>query len=797
VPADPASLAAPTVGHALSLLGSVSAVPLAHLFPAFADLAFADLLVLAEAHLRVDAGAVARQAAAAIVASDPARRLPRAAIADDTALVAQVGLLGALRSRSAALAAVSYQPYSVALPVLPAVPDGGLLRPPVLLPPALDAATFANRYAALVAGAPVVRVANDAFVPNGLLGGCAPVYKSDIAPPLALELLAANEVKRGRLVVIPLAQARVAAVRDGLALHFSPSFIARKTNDPLGRHVIDYSHGGPNSDAKADFLERRHGRLRLPQLGDFCTMLTNVKLRFPGVLIVGFKTDFDAWFKRILLCPADAPLLAYALALDGDGTGPSHAAIPLTEQFGQQEATYDSACGSALINQLVAARSLRDHGVVSTMCYVDDTIGFLPARLVAPTLAYITEVATAVAGAGAINSKKDVVGPVVDVIGWWIDVPNGTLSITHVMFLKLLALFFHETGACVKTGDVIAVLSLQRLSSYAIRTATVVPALRSFTRAFAINLAGPGALRDAAGVLCRPATANVVVDLAMWRSVLSDSVADCRRWVSSVEGPALLAWRVGEDRSAAGAAARAARLLAAADITLDTDACTEDCGLGARGVGFVFTDRRAWASTFAPAAGVYASDAVADFATHVGVDDAVGVPVSINTLEFAASVCGVAAACAHVMQVRAFHSRAPGDGFSLHGRVRQAHIHLQTDNTSARSWVHKHRAQYPVHLFLIHVLSLVLLRADVLLTSSHLPGTANVRADAASRNFQLPEHRAVREEMIREGFTRVPFCSTDFKSALGLMSTQAFSDISLILPAARTAAAGLLGLCSL
>jgi hypothetical protein len=310
-----------------------------------------------------------------------------------------------------------------------------------------------------------------------------------------------------------------------------------------------------------------------------------------------------------------------------------------------------------------------------------------------------------------------------------------------------------------------------------------------------MNLAGPGTVMEA-GVPSRRATACVAADLGMWRAVLHGSIFDCRPWVSSVDGPALLARRPGEDRSEAGVAARAARLFAAADIELDTDACTEDCGLGIHGVGFVLTDRRACAAAFAPATGVYASDALAGFVTHVGADDPVGVPVSINTLEFAASVCGVAAACAHIIQVSAFHPppRVVDRGGG-HSRPRQAHIHLRTDNTSARSWVHKMRAKYPVHLFLIHVLALVLLRADVTLTSSYIKGVENVRADAASRNFLQQD--GLLTEMQLAGFQPVPFCSTAFKSVLERMSTLASGDISQILPAARMAAAGLLGLSSL
>jgi hypothetical protein len=75
------------------------------------------------------------------------------------------------------------------------------------------------------------------------------------------------------------------------------------------------------------------------------------------------------------------------------------------------------------------------------------------------------------------------------------------------------------------------------------------------------------------------------------------------------------------------------------------------------------------------------------------------------------------------------------------------HVHVHTDNTSALAWMRKQRAESVFHTFLLRLMCdlQVLLRASV--TISHIPGLVNRHADAASRNFKVPDGESLRQEI--------------------------------------------------
>ena len=66
------------------------------------------------------------------------------------------------------------------------------------------------------------------------------------------------------------------------------------------------------------------------------------------------------------------------------------------------------------------------------------------------------------------------------------------------------------------------------------------------------------------------------------------------------------------------------------------------------------------------------------------------------------------------------------------------HIHIFTDNTSALSWMCTFRSSHPVVASLLQLFSHIQMRHHLLVTISHIPGEENVFADAASRQFKVP-----------------------------------------------------------
>ena len=81
--------------------------------------------------------------------------------------------------------------------------------------------------------------------------------------------------------------------------------------------------------------------------------------------------------------------------------------------------------------------------------------------------------------------------------------------------------------------------------------------------------------------------------------------------------------------------------------------------------------------------------------------------LDINVIEFTAAVIHTAALLSHIRSTDAACT----------------HVHLLwTDNTACRSWITKHRAAHPLHLFLLQVFSHLQLIAGIAGTSGHLPG---------------------------------------------------------------------------
>jgi hypothetical protein len=96
-------------------------------------------------------------------------------------------------------------------------------------------------------------------------------------------------------------------------------------------------------------------------------------------------------------------------------------------------------------------------------------------------------------------------------------------------------------------------------------------------------------------------------------------------------------------------------------------------------------------------------------------------------LEFIASLLAI---CSLLPTVEERHMTAS---------LTHTHVHLWTDNTACMSWMLTNRVAHPLHLFLCQVVTLIRLHFNLTLTVGHIPGSRNVFADAASRQFDQPE----------------------------------------------------------
>ena len=661
---------------------SVTPVSISQLYPSLSAAAsFQDVVAAARIYLDVEVQRVAAETARSLVAADPASRIDQRLIAAHRAAAAPPTasepsrLLALIQRMSAELLPVTYQP-NFKLPPDPAPHSRSI-------PPLPDITAADGRFAELAAGSSVLL--HSTFRPTTAL----PPAPGEPDVALAIELLARKDHAAGRCLILPALDAITWATAEQLPLHLSYAFIVRKTDYPLGRLVIDYSRQGPNHPDKKASLAAEWGPITYPRIPDYCATLLATAQRYPGVRLVGVKTDFDAWYKHIRVSARATPLLAYVIYLDGY----PYVVIPLTEVFGSQDSNYHSNFGGSCIYAHMRARAWARFGGDVGHLYSDDHVEWVPEPSATTELSAIASIADAAAGARTIQLNKTEIGPVVDCIGARFDSDRLVVSPTSTLFLKLICLFFLETPKSLTAGLLVSVAWLQRLSSYMILASDFIVPLRPFSRGPAHNTAGRESRRSV------PLEPNTLIDILFWRAVLLYSCYDASWLIQPVAIPPL--FRELPDESPED---RCRRQSETADYLVYSDACKDT---HRRGIGFVITDLDGklllWGGHMLPPGFIDSAD--------------------INVLECLAAVLALDASTTLP------HSYTHNEPI---------HIHQFSDNTSALSWLTTFRSRSSIHAFLLQLSSHLQIQRKFVVTRAHIKGELNVLADAISRDFDCP-----------------------------------------------------------
>jgi hypothetical protein len=231
-------------------------------------------------------------------------------------------------------------------------------------------------------------------------------------------------------------------------------------------------------------------------------------------------------------------------------------------------------------------------------------------------------------------------------------------------------------------------------------------ALRPFSKGFSFLTRG---LPDSATNV--RLTDRSVTDIWMWRIGLDNALRDTTTTRAPISWPLLLR-RLPEESTAD----RSLRQSLAATVIGYADACTTGAGIG----------------VYIPTVG-WLRDSLPDIVRYIQHDESI-VDTDINVLEFAAAVvCASALISSHT-----------ATGLTTVG----AHFHIMTDNTSCLSWMTKYCAVHPLHSFLLQVFSHLQTKHGCLITIGHLPGSLNIYADAASRNFACARGDDIRNELL-------------------------------------------------
>ena len=331
--------------------------------------------------------------------------------------------------------------------------------------------------------------------------------------------------------------------------------------------------------------------------------------------------------------------------------------------------------------------------------YNDDTVGFLPPRLIPGEMAYTNSTFESTCGKGVIKLEKSTTGPCVEVIGFSFDCDRQVVSLSVKAFLKMLCVLFRELPHELSTSVRLPLRQLQRMAALMIRNAGLIHFLRPFSRGASANSAG----RRGSMVFLSDQT---IVDVWMWRSVFAVAHSSNVAWMTlPIRLPLLL-----HDPSHGDESDRRVRWQSQADVAtvvIHADASKSE-HLG--GIGFVVSQQ-----------GVLVSWASFPLPASLRELDLTGLPreADINICESFAFLVAVSLV-------------AP----SIAGTpTSPTHVHVWTDNTSALCWMTSYRAAHPLVLFFLQLLSHIQARFCLVITAGHIPGLQNILADAASRDF--------------------------------------------------------------
>ena len=466
------------------------------------------------------------------------------------------------------------------------------------------------------------------------------------------------------------------------------------------------------------------------------------------------RMDIDGAYRRIRIRVEQVTLMALVFHLIIAGIPTPMVQLPLAAQFGSQDSNYIYQMVSDESNQQALGRSLSRFNAQLGSVYIDDSSTFAPPWYLDIEQIAHTRTSEDLVGTDPVAPAKTLRGSVVDQLGVSYDCRVRTAAICSTFcLLKLINISFNEIPETPICGSKTSIHQLQRLGSYVIRAANFMTALLPFSRGFHANIQH---------VVPDPSDSRAIYhgsvslssrslhDIQMWRLVLRTSWTDTRWLQNPCRYPLLLRRLPLEDDTA-----RALRQEHATQFVGFADGCTTGSGIG------IYSPGLFWGST--------SMHHITTFVNNTGSVT----PLDINLIEFTAAVILTAVLLSHI--------RATD--------IVCDHIHLWTDNTACRSWMTKHRAAHPLHLFLLQVFSHLQLITGILVTIGHLPGKVNIYADATSRSFLVPNGPEIRAFLAP---LEQVSCAPVLLAAMATISALGFEHISETAPEALTVSVKLL-----
>ena len=389
--------------------------------------------------------------------------------------------------------------------------------------------------------------------------------------------------KRGRGIILPLHIAQTVCSAQDLPLHVSSVFIRHKDGAPLGRLISNFSSGGDgalNSPAKQDVLAALWAPIRDPTSADIAQLALNAIASHPeGTAIEGVRVDVADAYPRIRTRPRDVPLTGLLFEIDST----LFVYFSLLNQFGSQDSNYH---WQPVVDEILSGLLQHDHatfGATRTSAYTDDLPFFGSCAEVDAAVLRISHAARIV-GKDPVAATKIIRGSTLPIVGWQIDTAAKTIGLTESLFGKLLNHFFTLLPEDPQAGDVIALPLLLAISSYAMRSATVMPSMRAHAKVFSFNTRGLPTHATQVRL-----SAGSVTAIGVWRAALREALTHTDLLAVPLHWPVLLRRLPTETH-----ADRSLRQQLAATAVAYSDACTSIRGIGA------YLPGRAWLSLTLP-----------------------------------------------------------------------------------------------------------------------------------------------------------------------------------------------------
>jgi hypothetical protein len=535
-----------------------------------------------------------------------------------------------------------------------------------------------------------------AFRPN--FGRRISPLPPSIAPEQVILAHIAKEQRAHRIMVLSESIFLRACIQDDSDSNLSNVFVIGKSPDhPLGRMLLNTPT--INDVCKKPLLANRWGPLCPAQLVDLCEKLLNAKSFFPEVPIYGARRDVDSAYMRILMHIGSIPLCALLIMINGV----RFVALLLCNHFGVADSNYHFGVLSAFF--LFNSRNRLSHvcPVPLSEFLTDDFCMFGPLSIVTLELDAVGADFQRYLGHSAVSVPKDVCATSLEMGGAFFNCKNMTIRMTQKGFAKLLHCFFTTAPDSPQVGDKFPIKSFQQLGSLAIYYSNFLSAGLAYSRGFHNAIASFNESDSYAFW-----TLRAIGDLFMWRILLLLSLDNCAWLTVPVYRPVLLR----RTRLQESDLEKGFRHAAAATSVAYSDGCITNHGFAPNGLG----------GYQAHPHGFWFSANIADMPFYASHSHCL-LPTDINLVEFVALV--ITLRCMIFTRI------------ASHGHCHNCHFHIWSDNTSCLSWIRRHRALQPLHYILLQLFALLQMRYGVLVTVAHIPGWANIYADAPSRQFHV------------------------------------------------------------